>query len=128
MLKLIVLAGLLILTLQSNSQILLDTNQVRIINKVFVERNFYKERTVELSLSLDTLQAKCNKTIAAKNTAVKSAQSLINIQNEIIANDSIALANYEKMKTKQERLTKFVKWERNVLFIGVAVLVVKFVL
>ena len=64
---------------------------------------------MELSLSLDTLQAKCDKTVKAKNSALQEAKSLMALYEEVTYNDSIMFANYEKMQKKE---TLKLKWAR----------------
>ena len=124
----VLLAVCLMIPLLGISQLCLDTSEVRIVNRVFLERDLYKERTIELSLSLDTLQAKCAQTVKAKNSALQEAKSLMALYEEVTYNDSIMFANYEKMQKKETLKLKYTKLQRNVLFLGVAALVIKFVL
>lgn len=124
----VTLTAFLLIPLLSNSQVLLDSNSVKTVRKVFIERNLYRDRANELLIQLDSCAVVANKTIEKKNRVIESQKSLLRLSDEIITTDSLQILDLNKSIAAGNKKMNFLKAERTVLGIGLIVVLVKLLL
>lgn len=98
------------------------------MNKVFVERDLYRDRANELLGDLDSCLSFGDRAITAKDRVISHQSALVKIQNEIIEADSIQIVDLNKMVGNSSKQIKLLKVQRAGLVVVILVAVGKLLL
>lgn len=99
----------------------ITTDQVKKLNLAFVQLDFQKS----LADSFRVIIKEQTNTIKLQDINISSYKSDMKIKQNIIDNDLGIIKNYKLLDQSSQRKTKFLRLQRNVLAIAVAVAIVK---